>query len=255
MRLFAFSLEGDALNWFNNCLENSFASLQDIVNAFTDRYGYQSSSPCAPKIMQQNEGDLVKDPTVNERFQDNSPYQNGPSTCTVAREIHDSGKAGTSYQISVDNERENDKHLIEELKQLVKDIQFSQKQLVKYMELNQEKIVTNYVKDMRTLYTQLEKHDEEMEIMKSKHSDHVTTVVEKCAQNMEDIRTNMQKEMKTMKANHGKEINSMQSKFLTMDEEMNIMRFDYNNLLATMQANHKIDINYAKLFHGHESKE
>ena len=49
MHLFAFSLEGDALNWFNNCPEDSFTSLQDIVNAFKDRYDYQDSSACAPK--------------------------------------------------------------------------------------------------------------------------------------------------------------------------------------------------------------
>jgi len=48
MRLFVRSLEGDALNWFNSCPEDSFTSLQDIVNAFKDRYGDPDSSPCAP---------------------------------------------------------------------------------------------------------------------------------------------------------------------------------------------------------------
>ena len=52
MRLFAFYLEGDALNWFNNCPEDSFTSLQDIVDAFKDRYGDPDSLPCAPKIVQ-----------------------------------------------------------------------------------------------------------------------------------------------------------------------------------------------------------
>jgi len=51
------------------------------------------------------------------------------------------------------------------------------------------------------------------------------------------------KEMETMKANHDREINSMQNKLLTMDEEMTIMTFDYNNQLPTMQANHKKEIN------------
>jgi len=74
MGLFVFSLEGDALNWFNICPEDSFTSLQDIVHAFKDRYGYQDTAPCAPKIIQQNESDFVKDSTVDERFQDNSPY-------------------------------------------------------------------------------------------------------------------------------------------------------------------------------------
>ena len=74
MRLFVFSLEGDALKWFNNYLENSFTSLQDIVNAFKDRYGNPDSLPCAPKIVQHNKNNLIKGPTVGERFQDNSSY-------------------------------------------------------------------------------------------------------------------------------------------------------------------------------------
>ena len=73
-----------------------------------------------------------------------------PSTCTVANQIHDSGKAGTNYQISVDNERENHKHIIEELTQLVKNMQLSKKKLIGY-----------YAKDMRNLYTHLEKRDKE----------------------------------------------------------------------------------------------
>ena len=103
MRLFSFSLESDALNWFNNCPKYSFTSLQDIVHAFKDRYGYEDSSPCAPEIIKHNERDFVKDSTVNERFQDNSPHQNVPSTCTIADQIHDNGKVGTNCQISVDN--------------------------------------------------------------------------------------------------------------------------------------------------------
>ena len=47
----------------------------------------------------------MKDLAVNEIFQDKSPYQNFPSTCTVASQIHDNGKTGTSYQISVEDER------------------------------------------------------------------------------------------------------------------------------------------------------
>lgn len=84
MRLFVHSLKGDVLNWFNNCPEDSFTSLQDIVDAFKDRYGDPDSSLCAPKIVQQNESNLVKGPAVDERFQDNSSYQNVPSTCTIA---------------------------------------------------------------------------------------------------------------------------------------------------------------------------
>jgi len=70
MRLFVFSLEGDALNWFNNFPKDSFTSLQDIVNAFKDRYGDPNSSLCAPKIVQKKDNNLIKGPAVNERFQD-----------------------------------------------------------------------------------------------------------------------------------------------------------------------------------------
>lgn len=113
------------------------------------------------------------------------------TNCTVARQIHDSGKAGTRCQINIENERENDKYLIKELKQLVKGMQFNQTQLVKVMELNQEILIADYAKDMKTLYTKLEKWDEVIEIMKINHFDHIATVVEKCAQKMEAMSTDM----------------------------------------------------------------
>lgn len=83
MRLFVFSLEGDALNWFNNFPKDSFTSLQDIVNAFKDRYGNPNSLPSAPKTVQQNKSNLIKGPADSERFQDDSSYQNVSSTCTI----------------------------------------------------------------------------------------------------------------------------------------------------------------------------
>lgn len=52
MHLFSFSLEGDALDWFHNCPEDCFTSLQDIINDFTDRYGDQGGSSYAPNTMQ-----------------------------------------------------------------------------------------------------------------------------------------------------------------------------------------------------------
>ena len=61
--------------------------------------------------------------------------------------------------------------------------------------------------------------------------------------------------MTTMKANYDTEINSMQNKLLTMDEEMTIMTFDHNNQLATMQANHKEEINSMLLLDDHKGKE
>jgi len=90
MRLFVFSLEGDALNWFNNFPKDSFTSLQDIVNAFKDRYGNPNSLPSASKIVQHNKSNLIKGPTDGERFQDDSSYQNVSSTCTISDQAHDS---------------------------------------------------------------------------------------------------------------------------------------------------------------------
>ena len=139
MRLFVLSLEDDALNWFNSCPEDSFTSLQDIFDVFKDKYGDPDSSPCAPKIVQQNESNLIKGLAVDERFQDNSSYQ----------------KAGTNYKISVDNEKEDQKQIIQELMLLVKN-----------MEINQ----TYYVNDVKTLCTHLEKRNREMEIMQNQHA-------------------------------------------------------------------------------------
>ena len=70
-----------------------------------------------------------------------------PSTCAITNQIHDSGKAGTN-----DNEKEDQKQIIQELMLLVKN-----------MEINQ----TNYTDDVRTLCTHLEKHNREMEIMQT----------------------------------------------------------------------------------------
>jgi len=212
MRLFVLSLEDDALNWFNSCLEDSFTSLQDIVDAFKDRYGDLDSSPCAPKIVQHNESSLMKGSIVGERFQDNSSYQNVPSTCTIANQIHDSGKAGTN-----DNEKENQKQIIQELMLLVKN-----------MDINQ----TNYANDVRTLCTHLEKRNREMEIMQNQHTKEIEAMKinhDTKIYFMQSKLSGLEENMATMKANHDREINSMQNKLLTMDEEMTIMTFDHNN--------------------------
>ena len=150
MRLFVFSLEGDALNWFNNFPKDSFTSLQDIVNAFKNRYGYPNSLPSTPKIVQQNEGNLIKGPAVGERFQDDSSYQNVSSTSTIADQVHDSGKSGTN-----DNEREEQKQILQDLMMRVRN-----------MEINQ----TNYVNDVKTLCTHLEKRNREIEVTQNQHA-------------------------------------------------------------------------------------
>ena len=72
IRLFGYSLKGDAIDWFRNCPEEYFYCLQHIINAFKDNYIKQAGSPCAPNIMQNNEIDLVENSTINRRFQDSS---------------------------------------------------------------------------------------------------------------------------------------------------------------------------------------
>ena len=62
--------------------------------------------------MQNNESDLVEKSTINRRFQENFQDE---STCTTTTQIHASGEAKTSCQIIVDN----DKHLVNELIQMV----------------------------------------------------------------------------------------------------------------------------------------
>jgi len=255
MRLFVLSLEDDALNWFNNCPEDSFTSLQDIVDAFKDRYGDPDSSPCAPKIVQQNENNLIKGPTVDERFQNNSSYQNVPSTCTIADQIHDSGKARTNYKISVDNEKEAQKQIIQELMQLVKN-----------MDINQ----INYANDVRTLCTHLEKCNKEMEIMKIKHSDYITDMQNQHANEIEAMKTNhdteisfmqsklsgLEENMTTMQANHKKEINSMQRCLMTIKEkddkvikDMEANQICLQNKLLTMEEDHAREISAMKVEH------
>jgi len=168
----------------------------------------------------------MKGLAVGERFQDNSSYQNVPSTCTIADQIHDSEKAGTK-----DNEKEDHKHIIQKLMLLVKN-----------MEINQ----TDYANDVRTLCTHLEKHNRGMEIMQNQHAKEIEAMKinhDTEISFMQSKLSNLEENMTTMKANHDREINSMQNKLLTMDEEMTIMTFDHNNQFATMQPNHKEEIN------------
>ena len=162
--------------------------------------------------MQQNESNLMKGSVVDERFQDNSSYQNVSSTCTIADQVHDSGKAGTN-----DNEKEDQKQIIQELMLLVKN-----------MEINQ----TNYVNEARTLCTHLEKRNKEMEIIQNEHAKEIEAMKTNHDTEISFIQSKLsglEENMKIMKANHDREINSMQNKLLTMDEEMTIMIFDHNN--------------------------
>lgn len=101
------------MKWFYDFPNNFFHSLKVIVNAFENRYGNQTSSPCTTSAMKKDESDPVKGPTIIEKFQENAPHRSLPycrhcehfhdgSTCIVARRILDSGKVGPEDQINKD---------------------------------------------------------------------------------------------------------------------------------------------------------
>ena len=148
MRLFVLSLKDDALNWFNNFPKESFTSLEDIVDAFKNRYGYPNSLPSASKIVQQNESNLIRGPA--ERSQDNSSCQNVSSTGNIVDQVHDSEKSGTN-----NSEREEQKQIIQDLMMLVRN-----------MESNQ----TSLINDVKTLCTHLEKRNRELEVTQNQHA-------------------------------------------------------------------------------------
>ena len=60
------------------------------------------------------------------------------------------------------------------------------------------------------------------------------------AQLIKDMELNQARLM----ADHTREIDAIQNKLLALEEKMRIMEFDHNNQLATMQENHKREINY-----------
>ena len=157
MRLFVHSLKGDALNWFNSFPEDSFISLQDIVNAFKDRYDSPNSLPSTSKIVEQKESNSA----VEERFQG----QNVSSTGNIAD--HHSEKSGIN-----DNEKEEQKQIIQNLKILVKNLESNQ---------------TNLINDVKTLRTHLEKRNKEIEDTQNQHA----------------------KEIEAMKTKHETEIGNM----------------------------------------------
>ena len=137
MRLFVHSLEGDALNWFNNFPNDFFTSLQDILDAFKDRYDSPNSLPSTSKIVEQKESNSA----VEERFQG----QNVSSTGNIAD--HHSEKSGIN-----DNEKEEQKQIIQDLKMLVKNLESNQ---------------TNLINDVKNLSTHMEKRNKEIEDMQN----------------------------------------------------------------------------------------
>ena len=203
MRLFVRSLEGDALNWFNNFPNDFFTSLQDILNAFKDRYDSPNNLPSTSKIVEQKESNSA----VEERFQG----QNVSSTRNIAD--HHSEKSGIN-----DNEKEEQKQIIQDLKMLVKNLESNQ---------------TNLINDVKTLRTHLEKRNREIEVTQSHHAKEIEAIktnYETEIRIMQSRLSVLEENMVTMKANHDREIDSM--------------TFNHNNQLDNMQANHKEEINF-----------
>ena len=235
MRLFVHSLEGDALNWFNNFPNDFFTSLQDILNAFKDRYDSPNSLPSASKIVQQNESNLIRGPA--ERSQDDSSCQNVSSTGNIADQVHDSEKSGTN-----DNGKEEQKQIIQELMMLVKN-----------MEINQ----TNYVNDVRTLCTQLEIRNRGMEIMQNQHAKEIEAMKanhDTKISFMQSKLSGLEENMMTMQANHEKEINSMQHCLMTIKEkddkvikDMEANQICLQKKLLTMEEDHARKISAIKV--------
>ena len=176
--------------------------MQHIINAFKDKYIKQADSLCAPSIMQNNEIDLVENSTISRRFPDNFQDE---STCTTTAQIHDSGEVETSCQINVDN----DKHLVNELIQMVKDIQLNQAQVIKNIEANQAQFIENMELNQEKLTAD---HDKEIGSMQNK----LLALEEKIT---------------IVEFNHSNQMTAMEERH---DEEMAIMEFDHNNQLATM---------------------
>ena len=87
MRLFIFSLDGDAMDWLIELPANNFDSLKSVIDAFEEKYGDQR------KIKVKNQAN------------------------------------------------ENDRDLIRELTQMIKDMQLNLNQLIKNMELNQTRLI------------------------------------------------------------------------------------------------------------------
>jgi len=155
--------------------------------------------PSAPKIVQQK-----------ERVQD----QNVSSTGTIADQVHDSEKSGIN-----DNEKEEQKQIIQDLMMLVKN-----------MESNQ----TNLINDVKTLCTHLEKRNREMEIVQNQH-----------AKEIEAMKTKYETEIGNMQANHEEEINSMQHCLMNIKEE-NV------KVIKDMEEHHAGQISAIKIEHSRQ---
>lgn len=77
--IFVLSLEGDARNRFCDFPDDSFNSLQAIIDTFKNIYENQGGLPCASNTMKKHDSNPAKDPNIIERCQENVLHQSFPS--------------------------------------------------------------------------------------------------------------------------------------------------------------------------------
>ena len=106
MSLFVLSLEEDALDWFTEKLDNSFNSLQSIINAFKDKYGDKREERRLVKainVIKKKENETIEE--FNKRFngiikelpQDCNPLDK--SLLSLLGFYIDAFNANTSYEL------------------------------------------------------------------------------------------------------------------------------------------------------------
>jgi len=119
------------------------------------------------------------------------------STCAFARAILGSGIGRTSNQINhFDDEKENDKHLVKELTQIIK-----------YMQSSQARLIADHAREMSSMGNRLQA------IEVAHYNQRIGF------QNMMDtIEEGHAKKLEIMQTNHSKQMTTMQDHLITMDE-------------------------------------
>ena len=126
IKLFKFSLDGDALDWFIDLLANSFDSLESIIDAFEEKYGDKRKIKVKAQA-NENDKDLIKE--LTQMIED---MQLNQGQLIKAIEVNHSNQM-TSIQ----------NHLI--------SIDIDHAQVIKNMELNQTRLIADHAKEMSTM--------------------------------------------------------------------------------------------------------
>ena len=107
------------------------------------------------------------------------------STCAFARGILGSGIAGTSNQINhFDDEKGNDKHLVKELTQTIKDMQSSQ-----------AKLIADHAREITSMGNRLQAMEVVQYNQRINFQNMVDTIEEEHVEELSSIKANLKKEM------------------------------------------------------------